>query len=265
MRALRLHAPAPVETRPLVLEDVPDPTPGPGQVLVKVSACGICRTDLHVVEGELPVAKPLVIPGHQVAGTVAAAGDGRRSAPRPARRDRVAPPDLRRLPLLHERPREPVRRPRVHGLDRRRRLRHVDPGRGGFRLRASRRILRRRRGAASLRGHHRLPRSPPDGPRGPPLRLPRGAARPLRLRRGRAHRDPDRARARRRRLRDDARPGAPPGPRRGARGRVGRRRARRPPVEARRRDHLRPRRRADSRRLSPRSTRAERSSSAEFT
>ena len=53
-------------------------------------------------------------------------------------------------------------------MDRRRRLRHVDPGRGGFRLRASRRILRRRRGAASLRRHHRLPRSPPDGPRGRP-------------------------------------------------------------------------------------------------
>ncbi len=76
MRAVRLRAPAPVETRPLVLEDVPDPTPGPGQVLVKVTACGICRTDLHVVEGDLPVVKPRVIPGHQIAGTVAAVGPG---------------------------------------------------------------------------------------------------------------------------------------------------------------------------------------------
>ena len=76
MRALRLHAPAPVETGPLVLENLPDPTPGPGQVLVKVSTCGICRTDLHVVEGELPVVRPLVIPGHQVAGTVVGAGTG---------------------------------------------------------------------------------------------------------------------------------------------------------------------------------------------
>ncbi|HMA28288.1 MAG TPA: alcohol dehydrogenase catalytic domain-containing protein, partial [Thermoanaerobaculia bacterium] len=76
MRALRLRAPAPVETRPLVLEDVPDPVLGPGQVLVKVSACGICRTDLHVVEGELPVVKARVIPGHQVAGTVVGAGTG---------------------------------------------------------------------------------------------------------------------------------------------------------------------------------------------
>ena len=80
MRALRLHAAAPVETRPLVLEDVPDPTPGPGQVLVKVSACGICRTDLHVVEGELPVMRPFVIPGHQVAGTVVDAGTRARTA-----------------------------------------------------------------------------------------------------------------------------------------------------------------------------------------
>ncbi|MGZ6972107.1 MAG: zinc-dependent alcohol dehydrogenase family protein [Thermoanaerobaculia bacterium] len=76
MRALRLHAPGPVETRPLVLENVPDPTPGSGQVLVKISACGICRTDLHVVEGELPVVKPLVIPGHQVTGIVVGAGTG---------------------------------------------------------------------------------------------------------------------------------------------------------------------------------------------
>ena len=76
MRALRLHAPASVETRPLVLENVPDPIPGSGQVLVRVSACGICRTDLHVVEGELEVVKPLVIPGHQVTGTVVGAGTG---------------------------------------------------------------------------------------------------------------------------------------------------------------------------------------------
>jgi alcohol dehydrogenase, propanol-preferring len=76
VRALRLRAPGPAETRPLVLEDVPDPAPGPGQVLVRISACGICRTDLHVVEGDLPVMKPLVIPGHQIAGKVSAAGPG---------------------------------------------------------------------------------------------------------------------------------------------------------------------------------------------
>ena len=74
MRALRLNAADLIERRPLVLEEVPDPSPGPGQVLVNVAACGICRTDLHVVEGELPVRKARVIPGHQVVGTVAGAG-----------------------------------------------------------------------------------------------------------------------------------------------------------------------------------------------
>jgi propanol-preferring alcohol dehydrogenase len=51
------------------------PEPGPGEVLVKVLACGVCRTDLHVVDGDLPVHRPGVIPGHQVVGTVAGAGD----------------------------------------------------------------------------------------------------------------------------------------------------------------------------------------------
>jgi alcohol dehydrogenase, propanol-preferring len=59
---------------PLSLRDVPDPVPGPGQVLLRVSACGICRTDLHVVDGELRDPKRPVIPGHQVVGRVLAAG-----------------------------------------------------------------------------------------------------------------------------------------------------------------------------------------------
>jgi propanol-preferring alcohol dehydrogenase len=61
--------------RPLRLEDLPAPTPGPGQVLLRVAACGVCRTDLHVVDGELPRPKlPLVI-GHQVVGRVERAGE----------------------------------------------------------------------------------------------------------------------------------------------------------------------------------------------
>jgi propanol-preferring alcohol dehydrogenase len=76
MRAARLHAPAPVGQRPLVIEEVPDPAPGPGQVLVRVRACGVCRTDLHVVEGELPVRRSPVIPGHQIVGEVVALGAG---------------------------------------------------------------------------------------------------------------------------------------------------------------------------------------------
>ena len=66
MRALVLKAPAPVESNPLVCEDIPVPEPGADEVLIQVLACGICRTDLHVVEGELPPKLPSVIPGHQV-------------------------------------------------------------------------------------------------------------------------------------------------------------------------------------------------------
>ncbi|MGE5347530.1 MAG: alcohol dehydrogenase catalytic domain-containing protein, partial [Acidithiobacillales bacterium] len=76
LRALCLHHPAPVTERPLHLEEIPVPEPGPGEVLVRVSACGICRTDLHVVEGELPVRKSPVTPGHQVVGLVERCGPG---------------------------------------------------------------------------------------------------------------------------------------------------------------------------------------------
>jgi propanol-preferring alcohol dehydrogenase len=69
-----LHSPAPVETNPLILSDVPTPDPGSGEVLVRVSACGICRTDLHVVEGELEPRKSPITPGHQVVGIVERGG-----------------------------------------------------------------------------------------------------------------------------------------------------------------------------------------------
>ena len=71
-----LHRPAAVADRPLRMEDVADPTPGPGEILVRVRACGICRTDLHVVEGELPMLRTPTIPGHQVVGRVIARGEG---------------------------------------------------------------------------------------------------------------------------------------------------------------------------------------------
>lgn len=61
---------------PLSLEERPDPIPGPGEVLVHVSVCGVCRTDLHVVEGELAPQRDRVVPGHQVVGRVAARGEG---------------------------------------------------------------------------------------------------------------------------------------------------------------------------------------------
>lgn len=75
MRALRLERPGPLRADSLVLRDLPDPVPGPGEILVDVSACGVCRTDLHIVEGEVPARLP-VTPGHQVVGRVAAHGPG---------------------------------------------------------------------------------------------------------------------------------------------------------------------------------------------
>ena len=74
MKAAVLYRRDRVETNPLVYTDVEVPEPGPGEVLIKVRACGVCRTDLHVVEGELPVLKEPVIPGHQVVGTVERGG-----------------------------------------------------------------------------------------------------------------------------------------------------------------------------------------------
>ena len=76
MNACMLSKPAPVETRPLAITDVPKPTAADGEVLIKINACGICRTDLHVVEGELPVRRSPVIPGHQIVGTIEGIGDG---------------------------------------------------------------------------------------------------------------------------------------------------------------------------------------------
>src|SRR5208282_1627201 len=82
MKACVLHAPGPIETNPLEFAEVPTPRPAAGQVQVRVMACGVCRTDLHVVEGELPPRKSPVIPGHQVVGVVEACGENaRRFAP----------------------------------------------------------------------------------------------------------------------------------------------------------------------------------------
>lgn len=75
MKALRLFAPAPVETAPLKMQELPVPVPGKGEILVRVRRCGVCHTDLHLVEGEIhPPALP-VTPGHQVVGTVTALGE----------------------------------------------------------------------------------------------------------------------------------------------------------------------------------------------
>jgi len=78
MKACLLNSPAPSETQPLHFTDVPDPQPSGDQVRVRVSVCGVCRTDLHVVEGELSPRKSPVIPGHQVVGVVDKVGDAAR-------------------------------------------------------------------------------------------------------------------------------------------------------------------------------------------
>ena len=72
---MRLGAPGPAETTRLELRDIPPPSPGPGEVAIEVEACGVCRTDLHILEGEVPARLPIT-PGHQAAGRIAALGEG---------------------------------------------------------------------------------------------------------------------------------------------------------------------------------------------
>ncbi len=71
-----LEHPAPVENAPLRLLELPVPQPAAGEIRVRVRVCGVCRTDLHVVEGELPPQRPCIVPGHQVVGVVDALGPG---------------------------------------------------------------------------------------------------------------------------------------------------------------------------------------------
>jgi propanol-preferring alcohol dehydrogenase len=72
MRAMALDRPG----APLRLADLPRGTPGPGQVLVRVAACGVCRTDLHLCDGDLPLGRTPVVPGHEIVGRVEALGPG---------------------------------------------------------------------------------------------------------------------------------------------------------------------------------------------
>ncbi len=70
MKAAILHAPGNALQHPLHIEEVPRPEPGPGQILLRVRACGVCRTDLHIVDAELPPLRSPLIPGHQIVGDV---------------------------------------------------------------------------------------------------------------------------------------------------------------------------------------------------
>lgn len=75
MRAWVVNRQGPVEDGPLELVDIAVPEPGPSEVLVKIRACGVCRTDLHVIEGDLDARRDRVCPGHQIVGEVVAVGD----------------------------------------------------------------------------------------------------------------------------------------------------------------------------------------------
>lgn len=76
MKAMVLERLSPVTDRPLRFVELPDPEPGAGEIRVQVRACGVCRTDLHVVEGDLPEHTLPIIPGHQIVGVVDALGPG---------------------------------------------------------------------------------------------------------------------------------------------------------------------------------------------
>jgi len=92
-RAWRTTVPGSVDDSPLQLVEESRPIPGPGELLVAVQACGVCRTDLHVVEGDLPVHEPNVVPGHEIVGVVAVIGTDCATAFRVG--DRVGVPWLR--------------------------------------------------------------------------------------------------------------------------------------------------------------------------
>ncbi|MFC5179383.1 zinc-dependent alcohol dehydrogenase family protein [Nocardioides taihuensis] len=74
MRAWYVDQPGPIATHPLALGERPDPEPGPGDLLLRVLVCGVCRTDLHLAEGDLAPRRHGVVPGHQVVGVVEALG-----------------------------------------------------------------------------------------------------------------------------------------------------------------------------------------------
>jgi propanol-preferring alcohol dehydrogenase len=76
MKAMQLHQPAPADTAPLVAVEIDPPQPSPHQVRLKIHTCGVCHTDLHLVEGDLTLPHLPIIPGHQIVGTVDAVGEG---------------------------------------------------------------------------------------------------------------------------------------------------------------------------------------------
>ena len=79
MRALLLESPQPADGSPLRAVELPGPDPGPGEVRVRIRCCAVCHTDLHIVEGDLPLPKLPLVPGHQIVGLIDALGSGVRT------------------------------------------------------------------------------------------------------------------------------------------------------------------------------------------
>ncbi len=76
MRALCLDSARLIEDHPLTMVELPTPIPGPGELRLRVQACGLCRTDLHIIEGDLPLPTLPIVPGHQIVGVVDQVGEG---------------------------------------------------------------------------------------------------------------------------------------------------------------------------------------------
>ena len=76
MKAWIVEEQKPIEEKPMKLVEISNPEPGPGEIRIKVSYCGICRTDLHIAEGDIPLHKKPVIPGHEIVGVVDKIGEG---------------------------------------------------------------------------------------------------------------------------------------------------------------------------------------------
>lgn len=85
MKAMALYQPGPIESAPLRAIEVPVPEPGRGEILVKIKTCGVCRTDLHVTEGDLAPRHPRIVPGHEIVGVVDKRGVGASRFPQGAR------------------------------------------------------------------------------------------------------------------------------------------------------------------------------------
>ena len=168
---------------PLRLVERPDPEPGDGEVRVRVAACGVCRTDLHVVDGELPNPKLPIVPGHEIVGRVDAVGAGVDAL---AVGMRVGIPWLGKTcghcPYCRERPGKSLRSSAVHRLYARRRLCHPCRCRCALRVPAAARAATMWRRAVAVRRPDRLALAA-DGRRRQEDRL-------LRLRRRRPHHRP---------------------------------------------------------------------------